>query len=265
MNDKEEILVNDINLNPTNEIGQNQNNNNYQPLIKKDAENAFFENNLLNNSNSDDDINNPLNIINLFNVILLGDVSVGKTSIFKRFITGDFTGNNECTLSVEYKSKYLKLDENLYAEVIIWDTLGAEKYKSITKQYFKAAQGILLIFDLTVISSFNNLNKWLDNISDEVKGNAEIILVGNKSDLPNRVVSREEAEKFAHEYGYEYYETSAKEGSNILLVFEVLTKNMNKKNEKEENDINELQSTYIARLMKLDKRNKEEEENQKCC
>ena len=78
-------------------------------------------------------------------------------------------------------------------------------------------------------------------------------------------MSREEAEKFAHEYGYEYYETSAKEGSNILLVFEVLTKNMNKKNEKEENDINELQSTYIARLMKLDKRNKEEEENQKCC
>ena len=57
-------------------------------------------------------------------------------------------------------------------------------------------------------------------------------MVGNKSDLPNRVVSREEAEKFAHEYGYEYYETSAKEGSNILLVFEVLTKNMNKKMKK---------------------------------
>lgn len=264
MNNPEKNLVNNIDNNITNENNQNQDNNNPN-FTKKDTESAFSENNLSNHSNSDDDVNNPLNIIKTFKVILLGDASVGKTSIFKRFITGDFTGNYECTLSVEYKSKFLRLDEYLYAKVTIWDTLGAEKYRSITKQYFKGTQGVLLIFDLTEINSFNNLNKWLDDISDGAERNAEIILVGNKSDLPNRSVSREEAEKFAKEYGYEYYETSAKEGTNILLVFEMLTKNMNKKYEKEENKINGLHSTYVARLMELNKKNKMEEDNYKCC
>ncbi len=198
-----------------------------------------------------------------FSVILLGDSGVGKTSIMTKFIDGNFENNKKCTINVEFKTKNLKIDKDLYAKLTIFDTAGQERYRALTRQYYHHAQGIILVFDLTDENSFNSLNKWIKEIDDNTK-NVEVILVGNKSDLKNRVIINSRAEQFAHEKNFKYIETSAKEGTNVLLLFEELSNGMNKR--KQDDSIPEIGniSTYIFKRAELNKELKSKKES-KCC
>ena len=181
-----------------------------------------------------------------FKVILLGNQAVGKTSIFNKFTTGEYSNNYHATLTVEFRSKLLKLSKNLYAKCTIWDTVGTEKYRSITKQYFHGANGIILIFDLTEIKTFNDLESWIKDVKEECDENTVIYIVGNKSDLKDkRNVSENQIKDFYSKYGYKYFETSAKEGTNVLFVFEQLSIDMNYFYEKQKEEY--ITSQVLAR------------------
>lgn len=173
-----------------------------------------------------------------FKIILIGSSSVGKTSIFNKFLTGNFPLNVKSTINVEFKTKILKINNNLYAKLILWDTCGSEKYRAVTRLYYKGANGIILVFDLTNQKSFDELKSiWLRDIKNNTDQNVQIIIVGNKQDLiENRKVSESMAINFCKENGYKYIEASAKEGTNILKIFEEISFDLYKEYEKQKEE-----------------------------
>ena len=179
-------------------------------------------------------------------------------------MNNEFREQTKCTINVDFCCKYLKIDKNLYAKLIIHDTAGQEKYRSMTRSYYKNAKGIILVFDLTNENSFLKLNKWITEISENTE-DVVIILVGNKADLNDRKVDKKKAENFAKERDIKYIETSAKEGTNILLLFEELAIDMNKKKEDDSSDVQiERVDTYIFRRTELNKQLKIKKSG-KCC
>ena len=140
----------------------------------------------------------------------------------------------------------LNISQSSIAELKIWDTCGDEKYRSITRQYYKDADGIILVYDITKKSSFDSLESWLEEIKNNSPEYAEVILVGNKSDLTDkRVVQIEEAEEYAQHKKLSFIEVSAKTGRNITLLFEKLTnkliqnfKEREKNNKNKSNEMN---------------------------
>ena len=169
-----------------------------------------------------------------FKIVLIGSASVGKTSIFNKFINGYFSQNYKSTITVEFKIKYMKLDNNLFVKLILWDTCGAEIFRAVTKQYYKNAHAIILVFDLTDQNSFNDLkNIWLNDVKNYGDINTQILIVGNKLDLiEERKISESQVINFCRENGYKYIEASAKEGTNILKIFEELSIDLVTKYEK---------------------------------
>ncbi len=142
-------------------------------------------------------------------------------------------------------------DESIDGKTIrikIWDTAGQERYKAITKCFFQRAQGIIIVFDVTNKRSFDDLKMWIDSIKSQSKltedlENMPIILIGNKIDLPKRVIDKETALNFAKEQNLEYYETSAKTGEGIDNAIKELVKKVmvyiNKKNGTDNLKLNE--------------------------
>ena len=185
-------------------------------------------------SKYDIDLNNENLNIYKFKIILLGDVGVGKTAIFQRFITNKFSIDYHCTISCEYKVHSIKLNNNALVKLNLWDTAGTEKFQSVTRSYYKNSNGIVLIFDLTSRKSFNQLKKWVNEINDYCPKESEIILVGNKSDCNDRTIEKEEAQLFAKKNNYDYIETSALNGTNVLLLFETLSKKLVEKEKNNE-------------------------------
>ena len=233
----------------------------------KDVEVNYCEiNEELNLSNYDEKLDMEESKTLEYYVIFVGDSGVGKTSILNRFIDEKFENDIKCTINIDFKTKSLKIDKNLFAKLNIYDTAGQEKFRTLTRQYYHNADGVILVFDLTSENSFNKLNKWINEIEENTK-NIEIILVGNKSDLQDRKINKINAEKFAKEKNLKYIETSAKEGTNILLLFEELSIGMNKRKNDDSSSMPELGSvsmTYIARRTELNKELKRQKEA-KCC
>ena len=241
---------------------QNQESNQSEKNL--DINKELYSEEGLNNSYFDEkeDIRKSMTVS--YTVILIGDSNAGKTSIMNKFITGEFKEHITATINVEYCFKNLKIDKNLYAELKILDTAGQEKYRAITKSYYRNADGIILVFDLTEEDALLKLKSWINDINDIV-GNIEIILVGNKTDLLDRKISQAKAEAFAKEKNYKYLETSAKDGTNILLLFEELAIGMNKRKQDDSSlcEINCV-NTYVNKRSELNKILKKEKEN-KCC
>ena len=230
-------------------------------------EEVLDKENIIKNKNKDLNNKNNQEIKYIeFEVILVGESNVGKTSIFKKFIDDTFSDTLACTINIDYRVKSIKINENLIVDLKIYDTAGQEKFKALTKKYYQNANGVILVFDLTDENSFTKLNKWVNDINDNA-GNVEVILVGNKSDLENRKVSETKAQIFAKEKKMKYIETSAKEGKNILLLFEELIIGMNKRKNDESSSIPEMGSvnySYLVKRTELNKKMKCEKES-KCC
>ena len=186
-----------------------------------------------------------------FNIILLGNVNVGKTAILKRFIDNKYNESYNCTLGVELKKKKLKIGNN-NVSLTLWDTCGEERFMSITKQYYKEKDGIIVVFDLSNRSSFLNLVKWMNEINDNASDNTEIIIVGNKFDLIeyNRVVSMAEIESFLYslKLELEYIEVSAKENINIDDIFITLSNGMIKKSNVRSNNVSTISESVDTNL-----------------
>ena len=153
-------------------------------------------------------------------VITLGDSGVGKTNFIFRFIDDKFSLNYFSTYGIDAKFKNVKLDNGCEIKFKIFDTAGQERFKSISTNYIKKANGILLMYDITDKGSFENIGNWMETIKENSGNKMSLVLVATKSDLNSeRVISAEEGEKLAKEYGIKFFETSSKYNINITEVF----------------------------------------------
>jgi len=156
-------------------------------------------------------------------VILIGDSSVGKTSILFRYMQNEFLQSPNLTLGLELSIKKLQLENNESIVLNIWDSAGQEKYRSLTYHFYRGVNGIILVFDVTNKDTFKNLTSWLNQINKHAPENVDIVLVGNKSDDENEENSpwknNEELINILKKYGLNYFETSAKTGKNINKMF----------------------------------------------
>ena len=176
-----------------------------------------------------------------FKIVLVGNSSVGKTSIYNRFVLNEFSNSYKSTITAESKSRYIKIDKYLFAKLNIWDTMGSEAYRALTRQFYRGAHAAIVIFDLTEQNTFNDVKKWIKDIKNYGEKNVEIIVVGNKLDLiEQRTVEKSQAINYCRENGgYKYIEASAKDGTNVLKIFEELTFDLVKKHQKEkEKEVN---------------------------
>lgn len=159
--------------------------------------------------------------VNCIKLLTLGNSMVGKSSLIARFIDNKFFDSYISTIGIDFFKKKVKIGVN-EIDLQIYDSAGQEKYKSISKQYYHNSEGILLVFDLTSQESFVALDEWIEEL-EKVEKDLPIILVGNKSDLDARDVSEEEINKIINDKKFDYFETSALNGSNVNEAFIKLT------------------------------------------
>lgn len=188
-------------------------------------------------------------------IILLGDVNVGKTSIIGRYINSSFEDNCKPSVAAEKRLKIINEDDNTSLRMNIWDTAGQEKFRAVTRQFYRDSHGAIIVFDLTKRNTFNGVQNWIKELKTHGNEETEIIILGNKSDLSNEREISEEDIKSEIKNKYKYFEVSAKSGNNISLAFDELKKLImhNLKN-KDNNLINNIPELKKRKLSKKEKK-----------
>lgn len=153
----------------------------------------------------------------LLKVVMIGDPDVGKSCMLLSFSDGTFTDSYLSTIGVDFRHRVLKLEDRS-VKVQVWDTAGHERYRTITTAYYRGANAIVLVYDVTQKESFNHVADWLCDVR-KVVPESLVVLAANKIDLCDRVVSTKEGESLAEELGTTYIEVSAKTGANIDQLF----------------------------------------------
>lgn len=166
----------------------------------------------------------------VYKMIIIGDSSVGKTCIFKKITSGVFIEKSISTIGMDRRTLTFTIEGNKEIDIQLWDTAGQERFRSITTSYYKASQGLILMYDITKRESFDNVGNWIDNVKDSLEDNEYlIVLLGNKLDLAqakpeSREVTSEEAENYCKEKNiYWGGECSAKDFTEEQLK-EIFTK-----------------------------------------
>ncbi len=156
-------------------------------------------------------------------IIAVGDAAVGKTSIAGRYVTGSFKSSYKATIGTDIFRKLVRVDGRRVA-LLIYDTAGQERFRSLVERYFMGAIGGLLVYDITNRESFENLPTWSRQI-DRHASQALKIVIGNKIDLKTqRVVETNEGKGMGRQLGAEFIETSAKDGTNVETTFQRIAK-----------------------------------------
>ena len=152
-------------------------------------------------------------------IILLGETAVGKTSIIKRFYDDEFNEFENSSITMSYVDKTIEIDNKKY-KLIIWDTIGQETYRSISKLFLNETKIVILVYSIVNKASFENLTFWY-NLYQEELGNEPVLgVAGNKADLfNNQEITYEEAKSFADSKGAIFAEISAKENRQTIDVF----------------------------------------------
>ena len=175
-------------------------------------------------------------------LLIIGDSTVGKTSILSRYANGTFNSNYLATVGLDNFTKDESINDKI-VRIKIWDTAGQERYKSLTRGFFRNAQGIMIVYDVTNYETYENLKYWIKSIKTQMGSdidNIPVIIIGNKIDSEEREVKIDEAKLFSKEQNYPYFETSAKTGENIddcirFLVNEVINKKSDNKDRDDNN------------------------------
>ncbi|KNB43844.1 GTP-binding protein [Blastocystis sp. subtype 4] len=180
----------------------------------------------------------------LFKIVLIGDSGVGKSSLLLRFADGAFTDSFISTIGVDFRFRTVEvLDKTVKLQ--IWDTAGQERFRTITSAYYRGADGIFIVYDVTdkvsmsylyqIQTSFDNTAEWLKEVRKYTTGDIRICLIGNKNDLQaSKEITTQAGQKLASEIGATFIETSAKEASNVEQAFqnmasELVKRELNKK------------------------------------
>lgn len=155
----------------------------------------------------------------LVKLLVLGDSSVGKSSLLLRFAENKFDPNFVLTIGVDFKTKVVE-SGGRRIKLQVWDTAGQERFRTITPAYFRSAMGVILVYDITNAQTFNNIQRWMQNVEDFADPSIVRVLVGNKIDLQSqRQVSRSKGQDLAREYDIPFIETSAKGNVNVEDAF----------------------------------------------
>jgi len=155
-----------------------------------------------------------------FKYIIIGDAAVGKSCLMLNFIDKRFRSEHDLTIGVEFGSKIIDV-KGTKIKLQIWDTAGSESFKSITRSYYRAAAGALLVYDITRKESFNHLSEWLNEARFNGNPAMAITLVGNKVDLESqRAITYEEGQRYAKDNGLGFLETSALTSFNVNEAFD---------------------------------------------
>ena len=173
----------------------------------------------------------------LFKLLLIGNSSVGKSSLLFRFVENVWDDNFVPTIGVDFVIKKILIFNKFLIQKLktlevngkkgklqIWDTAGQERFKNITASYYRGGNGVLVVYDITDRDSFENLNSWLIEIEKNANKNVYKLLIGNKCDLDDkRKVTYQEGKDFATSNGMQFIETSAKADTKVKEAFELLT------------------------------------------
>ncbi|XP_047319439.1 ras-related protein RABD1-like [Impatiens glandulifera] len=155
----------------------------------------------------------------LFKILIIGDSSVGKSCLLLRFSDDAYVESYISTIGVDFKISTVELDGKTI-KLQIWDTAGQERFRTITSSYYRGAHGIIIVYDVTEMESFNNVNQWVDEIGKYANDDVCKLLVGNKCDMvETKVVETQTAKAFADDLGIPFLETSAKVSVNVEEVF----------------------------------------------
>ncbi|KAF9181591.1 Ras- protein Rab-11B [Haplosporangium sp. Z 767] len=156
----------------------------------------------------------------LCKIVLIGECSVGKTNILSRFKSDKFTLETESTNRLELSPVNSVEADGKVLKAQIWDTAGKEHHRAVTAAFYRGAVGALLVYDISKLSTFEKLERWLNELREHAGANIIIMLVGNKSDLRHlRAVGTEDAKDFAEKHKLMFLETSALDGTNISQAF----------------------------------------------
>ena len=186
-------------------------------------------------------------------IIILGSSEVGKTCILNRYFNNEFKENLLSTIGIDFQTKFFKFDDHKIKCNYI-DTAGQEKFKAISVNYLKAADGVILVFDITKRETFELLESWLKEIKETNKADISKILIGNKADLEyERMVSTDDGEKLAETINCKYFEASAKTGKNVVEALDEIARvTFNESNNSER-----VESVVLSR--------EEKKKEKKCC
>ena len=159
--------------------------------------------------------------------MIIGETKIGKTSLISRYCKNEFFGGAYLsTIGIDFQTKNLTFN-NKKIRVQIWDTAGQERYRNIAKNYFQSSDGFIIVYDISNIDSFEKLDYWIEQIKTNSQENTKMILFGNKCDIINdRKVTKEEGEEYAKNNNINFFEVSAKEGTNVNNAFEFFIKDI---------------------------------------
>lgn len=160
----------------------------------------------------------------LFKILIIGDSSVGKTSVLLRFVDDMYSPEFQTTIGVDFKIANLNIN-NKVIKLQLWDTAGQDRFRNIVASYYRGAQGIMLMYDITNPASFQSVTRWHEEAQGYLQSSVPKLLIGNKADLANqRAVKLDEAHQLAERLGMDYIETSAKSSQNVKQAFESMSR-----------------------------------------
>ena len=154
----------------------------------------------------------------LYKLVLVGDYDVGKQELIKRFVDGYFQGKYVTNVAVDLRVKTVEVDGKRI-KLQLWDTVGNERFRSLTSAYFRGAHSVLLVYDVGNAKSFGSVAEWHKQVEQYGSPDVNRVLVANRCHQETREVSRVAGEEIARELGYRFFEVSAKTGQNVMELF----------------------------------------------
>jgi len=168
----------------------------------------------------------------LFKLVLIGDSGVGKSCLLLRFADDNFTDSYISTIGVDFRFRTITIDKKT-VKLQIWDTAGQERFRTITSAYYRGADGIIMVYDVTSADSFEHVEEWLSEVDRYANENTSKLLVGNKADMTEeKQVEADVAQRFADKLNIPFLETSAKTATNVDAAFLTMAKELIRTREK---------------------------------
>ena len=196
----------------------------------------------------------------LFKLVLIGDSGVGKSSLLLRFADDGFTETFISTIGVDFRFRTVRSEKKI-VKLQIWDTAGQERFRTITSAYYRGADGIIMVYDVTNQESFDHVNEWLNEVNRYASEGTCKLLVGNKSDKVNeKVVDYDTAAAYASELDITFLESSAKSAKNVEEAFMTMASELIRLKEEKGN---EASNPSGGNAISINQKNNSEKK--KCC